>query len=309
MTELLCLGLAAISLAAAALAVVRARRLTARLDAALDRAIAGGFAEAAFDESAASALEGKLARFLSGCASANRTLAEERERIAALLSDVSHQTRTPAANILLYASILEESVPAEQRPQAAAVREQAEKLTFLLEQLVKGSRLEAGMIALSPERRPVQPLLEEAAAQTAAAAERRRIALTVVPTDTTACFDRRWTAEALFNLADNAVKYTPPGGRVTLSAAAGEFFCRVDVADTGPGVSEAERPLVFRRFYRGRDCRGTEGSGLGLYLTREIAQAQGGYVQVRCPKGGGSVFSVYLPRMGERWEIEDRRYF
>ncbi len=305
--EAFCLLLALLGLAVALWALLRTRRLTARMDALLDRAIAGGFSETAFDESAVSAIEGKLSRFLSGCTSANRSLREERERMAAFLSDISHQTRTPAANILLYASLLEESVPAAQRGQAAAVREQAEKLRFLLAQLMKGSRLEAGMIALSPKIRPVAPLLEETAAAVSAAAERRGVRLRLRPTDATACFDGRWTAEALFNLADNAVKYTPAGGEVTLSAAAGELFCRLDVADTGPGVAEGERALIFQRFYRGTDCRETEGSGLGLYLAREIVLAQGGYAQARCPKGGGSVFSLYLPRTGGREEIGVRR--
>ena len=186
----------------------------------------------------------------------------------------------PISNILLYASLLEESVPPEQRGQAAAVREQAEKLSFLLSALVKGSRLEAGMIALAPRVRPVEPLLEETAAALSAAAERRGVRLRLDTTGATACFDSRWTA-------------------VTLSAAAGELFCRIDVADTGPGIPEEERPLVFQRFYRGKGCREAEGSGLGLYLAREIALAQGGYAQVRCPRDGGSVFSLYLPRTGE----------
>lgn len=295
MRETLCLLTALLSLAAALLALLRARRQRRRIDVLIDQTIAGGFTEETFDESALSALEGKLSRFLSGCAAANRDLSRERERMAGLISDISHQTKTPAANILLYASLLEESLTGQRQEQAAAIRRQAEKLTFLLDTLMKGSRLEAGMITLRPEHRPLTSLLTETAAQVSAAAERRSVAVTLCPTDASACFDSRWTAEALYNIVDNAVKYTPAGGRVTLSVTAGELFCRIDVSDTGPGIPEAERPLVFQRFCRGTDCRETEGSGLGLYLAREIVQAEGGYVKVSCPTGGGSVFSVYLP--------------
>lgn len=295
MRETLCLLTALLSLAAALLALLRARRQRRRIDALIDQAISGGFMGETFDESALSALEGKLSRFLSGCAAANRDLSRERERMAGLISDISHQTKTPAANILLYASLLEESLTGQRQEQAAAIRRQAEKLTFLLDTLMKGSRLEAGMITLHPEHRPLTPLLTETAAQVSAAAERRSVAVTLRPTGASACFDSRWTAEALYNIVDNAVKYTPAGGRVTLSVTAGELFCRIDVSDTGPGIPEAERPLVFQRFYRGMDCREVEGSGLGLYLAREIVQAEGGYVKVSCPAGGGSVFSVYLP--------------
>ena len=103
------------------------------------------------------------------------------------------------------------------------------------------------------------------------------------------------TAEALGNLVDNAVKYTPSGGRVTLSAALTESFCRVDVADTGPGIPESEQGAVFNRFARGSAARGVEGLGIGLYLARQIAAGQGGYIRVRSAPGQGSVFSLYLP--------------
>ena len=122
MRETLCLLTALLSLAAALLALLRARRQRRRIDALIDQAISGGFTGETFDESALSALEGKLSRFLSGCAAANRDLSRERERMAGLISDISHQTKTPAANILLYASLLEESLTGQRQEQAAAVR-------------------------------------------------------------------------------------------------------------------------------------------------------------------------------------------
>ena len=95
---------------------------------------------------------------------------------------------------------------------------------------------------------------------------------------------------------DNAVKYTPPGGRVTVEAALTESFCRIDVADTGPGIPEAEQATIFARFARGAAARETEGLGIGLYLARQIAAGQGGFLRVRSAPGQGSVFSLYLPR-------------
>ena len=84
-----------------------------------------------------------------------------------------------------------------------------------------------------------------------------------------------------------------------VTAQAGELFCRVDVADDGPGVPEAERGKLFARFYRGAAHAADEGVGLGLYLARQIAAGQGGYVKLTCPDGGGSVFSLYLPNLSE----------
>ena len=130
-----------------------------------------------------SALEAKLARFLNGSAASARGLAEERGKIAALIADISHQTKTPIAALLLYSSLLAESpLPPEQREQARAVQAQAEKLRFLIEALVKSSRLDSGILAPSPPAlHPVGPLLEEAAAQYAGAAAEKNISLTVQP--------------------------------------------------------------------------------------------------------------------------------
>ena len=275
---------------------LRARRQLAQMDRMLDRALEGQFQETTFDESAPSALEAKLARFLNGSAASARGLAEERGKIAALIADISHQTKTPIAALLLYSSLLAESpLPPEQREQARVVQAQAEKLRFLIETLVKSSRLDSGILVLTPALHPVAPLLEEAAAQYSGAAAEKNISLTVQPAQGSARFDQKWTAEALGNVVDNAVKYTPPGGAVTLSAVFYELFCCIQVSDTGPGVPEGEQARVFGRFYRGEEVRDQEGLGLGLFLTRSILTREGGYVKLSSKPGKGSTFSLYLP--------------
>ena len=273
------------------------RRTLRRLNNMLDRAIAGGFSEENFDETEASALEGKLARFLRGSAAAKRTVEGEQAAVKSLIADISHQTRTPVANLLLYASLLGEGdLTPVQREQVQALTAQGEKLSFLIQALVKASRLEAGIVAPVPALNPVGPLLEGAAEQLAQAAQAKGIALTVELLDGQAAFDPRWTGEALCNVVDNAVKYTPAGGRVTIYAQLLDSFCRVDVADTGPGIPEEEQGVVFDRFFRGTGTRAADGLGLGLYLAREILSKQGGYIKVASRMGEGSTFSLYLPR-------------
>ena len=296
-----------IALAGAALAAAGAafgvwqwaarRRTLRRLNAMLDRAIAGGFSEERFDETELSALESRLARFLRGSAASRKAVETEQAAVKTLIADISHQTRTPIANLLLYASLLSESeLDPRQREQVDALSAQAEKLSFLIKALVKASRLEAGIIAPAPAVNPVGPLLENAAEQEGLAALAKQITLTAVPFDGSAAFDPRWTGEALGNVVNNAVKYTPPGGRVSVSAQLLDSFCRIDVADTGPGVPESEQAAVFNRFYRGGATRAAEGLGLGLYLAREILARQGGYIRLSSRPGEGCVFSLYLPR-------------
>ena len=239
----------------------------------------------------------KLARFLNGSAASARSLAEERGSIAALIADISHQTKTPIANLLLYAQLLtEQPLSPEGRACAQALETQAEKLKTLIEALVKTSRLETGVLAMQPVQAPLAPMLAEAVAQLAPRAEEKGIALTLQPTQEEARFDPKWTAEAVCNLLDNGVKYTPAGGTVTLSVTAYELFCRIDVADTGPGVAEEDKEKVFQRFYRAPAVRDQEGVGIGLYLVRQIAAGQGGDVRVDSAPGAGSTFSLFLPR-------------
>lgn len=284
----------------AALAVLWYRRRTRgtlnRLNRMLDAAIRGEFTQETFDESMLSSVESRLAHYLSARAVSARNLQEERDKIKALIADISHQTKTPIANVLLYAQLLgEQELTEEGRACAAALEEQAEKLRSLIEALVKTSRLETGVLALHPKAGPLGPMLREAAAQFAPRAAEKGLTLTLEPTDAGAVFDPKWTAEAVCNLLDNAVKYTPPGGGVRLRTTAFEFFCRVDVIDTGPGVPEEEQARVFQRFYRSPAALETEGVGIGLYLTRQIAEGQGGYVRVFSRPGEGATFSLYLP--------------
>ena len=194
----------------------------------------------------------------------------------------------------------EQDLPPESREYASALEHQAEKLRFLIDALVKTSRLESGVLAMTPKRHGIQQLLDAASAQAAPGAEAKAITLTVEPTDLTARFDPKWTAEALYNLVDNAVKYTPAGGAVTLRAVGYELFCRVDVTDTGPGIPESEQARIFQRFYRSPSASEAEGVGIGLYLARQIAAGQGGYLKVSSRPGEGSTFSLFLPRAEER---------
>ena len=291
-------GLAA--LAAGCWLALRARRTVRRLDRMLTDAIDGGFVEEHYDETAVSALEARMARLLHGSAAANRALSREQAAVQSLISDISHQARTPMANILLYADLLEETdLTDAQRARLTPLRDQAEKLRFLIENLIRSSRLETGILQLAPAAGSVDALMEQAAGEAGAAAAAKGVALTVRPGRAGACFDPRWTPEALYNLVDNAVKYTPPGGSVVLSAALTDSFCRVDVADTGPGIPESEQAAIFGRFARGAAAHGTEGLGIGLYLARQIAAGQGGYIRVKSAPGQGSVFSLYLPRRGK----------
>ena len=275
----------------------RTRRLLKRLDTMLEKAITRGFTEEDYDESLLSAVESKLARYLASSTVSARNLQAEKDKIKALIADVSHQTKTPLSNVLLYAQLLsEQPLPEENRACVMALEGQAVKLQSLIEALVKTSRLESGVLALHPQPASLAPMLEEAVAQFAPKAAEKKITLTLASSEGDGVFDSKWTAEAVCNLLDNAVKYTPAGGVVTVETCCYELFCRVDVTDTGPGIPEEEQARVFQRFYRSPANHQTQGVGIGLYLARQIAEGQGGYIKVFSTPGQGAKFSLYLPR-------------
>ena len=187
-------------------------------------------------------------------------------------------------------------LPDDCRDCVQALSAQADKLRFLIEALVKAGRLETGVIAVHPKANSVAALVSDALDEAAPKAQAKGITLSGTDVDASACFDRKWTGEALGNLLDNAIKYTPAGGSVTVSVVPYELFCRIDVADTGIGLTEDESARVFERFYRAPAAHDAPGVGLGLYLAREIAAANGGYIKVSSRPGAGSTFSLFLPR-------------
>lgn len=188
-----------------------------RLDEMLTAAMNGSFSEQNFDESRLSALESRLARYLTVSALSERNVREQKDQISALISDISHQTKTPVANLQLYAQLLsEQPLTPQGKDCSAAISTQAEKLQTLIEALVKTSRLETGILVLHPQ--------------------------------------------------------------------------------LGEIASVVERAKIFGRFYRASGAYQAEGVGIGLYLTRQIAEKQGGYVKVESTPGKGSTFSLYIPR-------------
>lgn len=290
-------GLVCLFLAAAVVILERrkTRNTMNTLDEMLSSAMNGEFQERTFDESLLSALETRFAEYLSASEVSAQNVSQEKDRIKSLIADISHQTKTPIANMLLYTELLqEEELSTEANEYAETLHSQAEKLRFLIDSLVKLSRLENGIIALHPEKSEIDPILRQVQQQFEPKAQEKGLQLMVQTTDATACMDPKWTAEALCNVVDNAIKYTQKGS-VALSVVSYEMFVRIDVTDTGAGIPEEEQARIFSRFYRSDEHTQEEGVGIGLYLAREILGNEGGYIKVSSEVGKGAVFSIFLP--------------
>ena len=211
---------------------------------------------------------------------------EEKAELQSLVSDISHQTKTPIANLkMLNDTMLTRKITEETREEFLhATASQLDKLDFLIQGMVKTSRLETGVITLEKKEAAIADTLVDAINGVLAPMERKHLHLSVdCPENLTVSHDSRWTSEALFNLLDNAVKYTPEGGKIA-------------VTDTGRGIPESVQATIFKRFYREEAVHDVDGIGIGLYLAREIITMQGGYITVESEVGKGSTFSIFLPQ-------------
>lgn len=222
----------------------------------------------------------------------------EKKELQALVSDLSHQTKTPIANLkMLNDTLQSREMDEKQRKRfLEAQGSQLEKLDFVIRAMVKTQRLETGVIALEKREVPIQETLADAINGVLALLEQKKLKLQVdCPENLIVSHDARWTAEALFNLLDNAVKYTPEGGRICVSVQSWEMYVKIDVTDSGIGIPERSHAAVFQRFYREPGVHETDGVGIGLYLAREIITMQGGYIKLTSEVQKGSTFSVFLP--------------
>lgn len=250
----------------------------------------------------------RLVRLYNILQESNRKVEAERQELQSLVSDISHQVRTPVSNMkMIVDTLLTKPLEDQERNEfLKSVRGQINKLDFLIQALVKTSRLETGVIQLEKEEHFLYDTLAQAMSGILYSAEQKKIHVSVAcPEDLCVSHDSKWTEEAIFNLLDNAVKYTPTGGHVNVSVAQWEMYVEIKVSDTGKGISESNQASIFKRFYREEEIHNQPGVGIGLYLTREIVTQQGGYVTVESQVGKGSAFSIFCRDKGKKY-MEDK---
>lgn len=268
------------------------------LNKMLDDAIAGEFDETIYDESELSKLQVKLERYLSTSTISARKVYSEKENLKELITNISHQTKTPLTNILLYSQLLEEHADSDDiKTYADEIVIHAKKLDMLIHSLVKMSRLEVGIFEFETKMESLREIVRSVVDMGNKMALDKNITIRIdEELEGTAIFDKKWTVEAIYNILDNAIKYSYIDSEIWIDTFQYEMFAGIRIKDQGIGMSEDEIPRIFGRFYRGKKVHDKEGIGVGLYLAREIVESQGGYIKVRSEKGNGTTFEVYLPK-------------
>ena len=221
----------------------------------------------------------------------------EKERVKGLISDISHQTRTPVANIKLYLELLgDEKLSQNGQEFLEKIQGQMEKIDFLMQSMVKMSRIETGILQIHKEDKNLYETIRHAVASVVPEAAQKKIALYVdCEEEMFIRHDSKWTEEAIYNVLDNALKYTESGGKIHIQAERQELFVKLSISDTGKGIAPERQAEIFTRFYREPEVHDKPGVGIGLYLARTIMELQKGYIEVQSEVGRGASFRLYFP--------------
>jgi signal transduction histidine kinase len=227
---------------------------------------------------------------------------EEREVVTTLISDLSHQLKTPLANITMFTELLKDPSLSEVERQEFLIRtgEQAVKMEWLMQALFKTSRLETGIIEFDIFPTYIKETIADSISSVYSHAESKYIHITIDEfEDCKLLHNHKWTTEAISNILENAIKYSPEGSVIKIKIEPMELYTKIQISDQGIGIASEEYNHIFKRFYRSKQVEQQEGSGLGLYLSQLILLKEGGYITVNSVVGNGSCFSLFLQNVRE----------
>ncbi len=230
-----------------------------------------------------------------------KQLEDEKENTKSMITDISHQLKTPVSALRLSLELLgdEQITEEEKREFLERGKQEVEKLNHLMGTLVNLSRLEADMIRLEPRKASLKETLIRGVNGIYLKAEEKQIEMEMKEfSDMELLHDPRWTAEAISNVLDNAVKYSPAKSAIRIRVEPMVSYVLIEVEDEGIGIEKSEYPNIFKRFYRGKrpEAEAQEGAGVGLYLVRKIFEEQGGNVCALPAHGKGTVIRMMLPK-------------
>lgn len=224
-------------------------------------------------------------------------ISAEKEVIKKLIGDLSHQLKTPLANMNMYIELLEDSnLSKEERKEfLGRTKEQTEKMQWLMEDLFKMSLLETGVLEFQPEPKSIKKTIASAISTVYGQAVEKNIVIEMDEFEDRQLYHHpKWTAEAMTNVLDNAIKYSTPHSKIKIQITTLEIYSRISFTDEGVGIDKEEFTQIFNRFYRSPKVAEVKGMGIGLYLAQNIMRQQGGYIIVESEKNIGSTFSLFL---------------
>lgn len=278
---------------------IREKRKTYRMmDRLLDRVLSQEeIVQSDVEEGEFSALVSKLKQIQNVLGTHVQNAEEEKEQVKSLVSNMSHQLKTPLMNLSIYGEILGagEADPQRRKEFAGKMQKQIDKLNWIVESLSKMVKLEQNIDGFEAAGLPIGQTIFDAVDMIYEKLEQKDIELITEPFEDQILYhNRKWTGEVFVNLLENAVKYTQNGGLIRIRVCPYELYTEIQIADNGRGIKQEELTDIFKRFYRSPEVEHMEGSGIGLYLSNLILEKEKGYMMVRSEYGKGSCFSVFL---------------
>lgn len=243
-----------------------------------------------------SKIQYQLVRLSEKIHGSEQQLTRERDEVRELIAEIAHQMRNPLANMESYLELLGAAGCEEERQEYLEVLKDAEsQMHFLTESFIKMARLENRIIQIKPDATMISRTIMQSILQVKKAADEKRICIDLkMDEKLEVAHDANWLGEAVYNILENSVKYSPPASMIRVSAVQNEMYTQIAVSDSGIGITEGEEGQIFQRFYRGKETDGQPGFGLGLYLSREIVLLHGGFIRAR-RKSPGLEISIFLP--------------
>lgn len=242
----------------------------------IDCAMEGKLSVISFDEREMSKVKSKLLKFSYANQVKESELIIERNKTRDFIADISHQTKTPISNLVLYTDLLEQDYCKEY---LHIVKYELNKLEFLIETLVKSSRLESDIIVLQKCKVPLVPLVKEVLNELSGLLQEKNMSISCHYEECCPELDERWIKEAIHNLLENAIKYSPENSIIHLSVYPSYLHYNLDIENDCDGLSSDDLPKLYQRFYRGKNSLSKEGLGLGLYIVKEIVEKHGGTIE------------------------------
>lgn len=280
------------------LLIVKNKIIYRKINEILEKIIDGkSITEVPFNESELSLLSNQLKTISNKLDFEIGRADSEKEQIKQLISNMSHQLKTPLANVMMYEELLDNNdlSEAHRADFMKKLKAQSEKINWLLESLFKMSKLEQNVIEFDTTKTGIKSTIRNAVNTVYEKAEKKNIKIHVADfEDVVLLHNPKWTSEVFVNLLENAIKYTADSGSIEISVECLETYSMIHVKDNGMGISKEELPYIFGRFYRSEKVNDIEGSGIGLYLSKMILEKEKGYMTVKSEIGKGSIFSVFL---------------